>query len=361
MGLGVGEVAGPLTEVLERDHRVRHQGAAGAVEIAGDQRQGIEQEADQCAVVAQAGAGAAVGGGGGCGREVAGQRSDHVGGQAGAGGGELRSEGSAEVSQDLGAGGLALDRRRVLQAVGEDHLQHGQQQPGVGVGFDGDVFVGACGFGAARIDHHDPPAAAHDGGQVVFDAGCPHGAAPGHQRVGAEHQQEVGARQVRERQLTVGAVEQVAGDEAAVDVLRSRGVEMPGSDARHEQSRPQRRRVAERRRVADVLPHRGAAVAGEDRRQPLGDVVEGVVPADFLELAVGTAPQRRQHPIGVVLDVGEGDAFRARAALGQRVVGVGSQRHQPLVLDCGDQAAHRFADPAVGNPILHRHRASITR
>ena len=170
MGLGVAEVAGPLTEVLERDDRVRHQGAAGAVEVAGDQRQGIEQKADQGAVVAQAGTGAAVGGGAGRGREVTGQRPDLLGARAGAGCGGFRSEGGAQVSQHLGAGGLALDRRRVLQAVGEDHLQHGQQKPGVGVGFDGDVLVDASGFGAARIDHDHPAAAAHDRGQVVFDA-----------------------------------------------------------------------------------------------------------------------------------------------------------------------------------------------
>jgi hypothetical protein len=95
-------------------------------------------------------------------------------------------------------------------------------------------------------------------------------------------------------------------------------------------------------------------VTVEDGRQPGADVVERLVPADRLERAVSAASQRFEHPVRIVLDIGEGNVFGARAAQAQWVVVVGTQRDHAAVVDCGDESAHRLADPAVGHAVLGR-------
>ena len=63
------------------------------------------------------------------------------------------------------------------------------------------------------------------------------------------------------------AVEQRAGHEAVVDVLRSGAVEVVRADRVHEALDPDRMRVRERRGVAEVPAHAAAAVALEHRPQ----------------------------------------------------------------------------------------------
>ena len=63
------------------------------------------------------------------------------------------------------------------------------------------------------------------------------------------------------------------------------------------------------------------------------------------------ATQRRTHPIGVVLLVGELAPLDARVALEQRIVAVGAHGDDPsIVVDVDDQGAGGVAHPAEGLP-----------
>jgi hypothetical protein len=80
--------------------------------------------------------------------------------------------------------------------------------------------------------------------------------------------------------------------------------------------------------------------------EPVGDVGHGRVPADGLEGAFSGPAQRRDHPVGVVLNLGERDAFLAGEARRQRVITVRPQRNEPTVFDGGDHPAQRLTDAA---------------
>ena len=77
--------------------------------------------------------------------------------------------------------------------------QHREQQPRIGVGADRYVLERAGRLGPARIDDDDPAAALDDRVQRVLDPRCGEDAAVGDEWVGADDQQEVGAREVRDR------------------------------------------------------------------------------------------------------------------------------------------------------------------
>jgi hypothetical protein len=218
-GLAVRRLAGALGQALHGDDLAGEQHAARPVQVAGDDAERVQQEADQGGVPAQAGAGPAVRRGARCGREVPGQRAHGPGRHAGDPLGLFRWVRGRGPADQVVSGGLLGDGRRVLESLREDHVQQRQQQPRVGVGAHGDMLEGPGRLGAAGVDDNDAAPTVRDRRQLVLHPRRVHGAAVGHQRVGAEHQQEVGAREVGERQLGQRAVEQPARDEAAVDVL----------------------------------------------------------------------------------------------------------------------------------------------
>ena len=129
------------------------------------------------------------------------------------------------------------------------------------------------GLRAPRIDDDDPAAAGGDRVQLVLDPRSAHHAAVRDQRVGADDQQQVGAREVGDRHLEGRAVEEVAGREAVADVLRRGGVEVRRAERVEEALDPERMRVGEGARVAHVPADRVAAVAVADPAEPGGDLV----------------------------------------------------------------------------------------
>ncbi len=91
-----------------------------------------------------------------------------------------------------------------------------------------------CGLAAARVDDHHPPAAPDDASEHVADAGRREQAALGDERVGADHEEEAGASQVRDWHQQRRSVEQGAGGEAVVDVLAARLVVAGRAEGVHE-------------------------------------------------------------------------------------------------------------------------------
>ena len=85
--------------------------------------------------------------------------------------------------------GVLGQRAQVHQLLGEQHVEHAQEQVGVAAGADLHVLGGQLGgLGAARVHHHDRAAPAEDPAQAVAHPGRRHDRAVGHRRVGAQHE-----------------------------------------------------------------------------------------------------------------------------------------------------------------------------
>jgi hypothetical protein len=220
------------------------------------------------------------------------------------------------------------------------------------------------GLRAARVHDDDAATPLGDRVHLVLDPRCAHHAAVRDHRVCAEHEEEVRAREVRDRDEERRAIEEVARGETVRDVLRRRGVEVVRAEAVEEALHPQRVGVGERAGVPHVPADRLAAVPLADRAQAAADVVERLVPADALEALGGAVrrgraaahpPQRVGDAVRVVLDLGHRDPLRAGEPARDRVVGVRPQLGDPPVLYGRDEPAERLADPAVGDSLLARH------
>ena len=183
----------------EVDRRIAEHRAALAVEVAGDDVERVEQEGDQRAEAAEAGAGAPVDGGAVGGGEVAGQRAH--GASAGtplrasvASGGKLaRRAGAARRRRSPGARsrpGPRAPRRRSPASI-ESSSQASAS------GSIGDVLERARGLGAARVDDDDAAAAVDDRVQLLPDPRRAEHAAVRDERVGADHR--AGSRCARGR------------------------------------------------------------------------------------------------------------------------------------------------------------------
>ena len=355
-GLAVGGQADPLGHVVQGDRRTAEHRAAGRVEVPRDGVQGVEQERNQGAEAAQAGAGAPVRGGASARGEGACQLASALGRHAGTGLGLLGRVGGRQALELGGALGVLGQPSAVDQALVEEHLQQGQQQPSVGVGADREVLELLRGLRPPRVDHHHPAAAHLQAQQLLAHPRRGEHRAVRDQWVGAHHEQEVGAPEVGDGHHQRRAVQQRAGGEPVVHVLRAGAVVVRRADRVEEALGPQRVRVGEGAGVAHVPGDRLLAVLVEDIGQAVGDVGERRLPRDLLERAVALAAQRPEHPVGVVDDLLHRDALGTRVAAGERMVGVGAQLGQLPVLDRGDHPAERLADTAEGDLLLDGHR-----
>ena len=278
--------------------------------------------------------------------EVSRQRAHDVGIDTGVPLRRLGRKGRHQRAQPAQPVSLRADPPRVDEVLVEHHLQQRQQQVGVGVRHDPAPFERRRRLGSAWIDHHHPPAAFDDVVHPVLDPRRGQETAVRHNRIRADHDQKVGAVQVRYRYRDRGAVEQLTGHQPAVGVLGGGRIEV-GAAAQALDERQDRHHVgvAERPRIAHVPADRARPVLAHDAREPFSDIGQRFVPTDLLETG-GSAPQRHGHPVGIVDHLGERDAFLARESGGQRAVPVGSQRDEPAVFDGGDHAAQRLTDAA---------------
>ena len=159
----------------QQSTRVREHGAPGPVEVAGDDVEHVDEPARERPELLGRGAHAAVGHGGGRRGEGAGEGADVGGGEARGRRHRFGWQGVDQASHVLEPVGEAPRRRPGAHAaLGEEHLEQGQQQQRVGARADGQVLVGqGRGLGAPRVHHHEAPAARAQGLEPPLDARAP--------------------------------------------------------------------------------------------------------------------------------------------------------------------------------------------
>ena len=262
-----------------REHR-----AARPVEVARERVEDVDEPARGGAEALRRRADPPVDHGAVGGGEVAGEPADGVGVDAAALRGVLRGAAERELAHRVDPGDVGRGVAEVDEVLGDEHVDHGQQQEGVGPGPDGDVLVGLLrGPRAARVDDDDPPAAGPDRAQAPAHVGRGHEAPVGGHRVGPEHEQvvravevgerhrEAGAEQVRDGQL-LGLLVDGAGRE---EVLRAQRLEQePPVEQRGEVVGRAGCRCRRPRRRGRARPRAAAAAAGSPRtprpRSPRG-------------------------------------------------------------------------------------------
>ena len=130
--------------------------------------------------------------------------------------------GPGQLLQPDAAVGLAGQPGAVDEVLAEQHVQQRQQQVGVAVGNDAQPLELGGGLGLARIDDQDAAAALDDVVHAVLDPRHGEHTAVGDDGIRADDDEKVGAQNVGHRQRQWRAVQQLAGDEAVVDVLADR-------------------------------------------------------------------------------------------------------------------------------------------
>ena len=237
--------------------------AAGAVEVAGHGVQRVEQERHQRAEAPEAGAGAPVGGGAVGGGEVARQlraraRRGCRSGPRSASGGCSRAS-ALELARALGR----CARRKIRSASPSSKItasiDSSRRRPCPGG--SGGARTGArsrCGAGSTTTTRSTLE-------QLLAHARGRQHRAVRDERVGSQHQQEARALEVGDRHQQRRAVEQCAGGEAVVHVLRAGRVVVRRAERVEEALDPERVGVRERAWVSHVpghLPRPGCAAAG---------------------------------------------------------------------------------------------------
>jgi hypothetical protein len=216
--LAVAREPGLLPHVVERDRRAPEHRAARTVEVPRRRVERVDQERDQGPESPKAGARAPVRG-----RSRRGHRAcqvpDRLGGHPRAVGAVLRRELARHLGESVRALRVLREEVAVGETLGEDHVQHREQKPRVGVRRDRDVLELARGLGPARVHDDDAPAAVHDLVQLLADPRRGQNRSVGHHRVRSDHEQESRAVEVRDRDEQRGAVQKRTRREAVVHVL----------------------------------------------------------------------------------------------------------------------------------------------
>ena len=231
------------------------------------------------------------------------------------------------------ADAVGVEEVLVHQVLGDHDVGHGVHEGGVGAGADGDPLVGVGGGAGreARVDDHHARAALLDGVDHVPGVAGARGAVLG--EVVAKQHDELGVGQVAcqvARALAVHVGQGVLGLRRAVAAAQREEAAVY-VDEPHEE-------------VADVLRDdaggRGhgnglGPVGVQHAPVVLGDDVDGLVPADALELAAAAlahALERVVEAVGVVDPLAHGATAQAGAQLvvAERVVAGGVR------LDPGD-------------------------
>ena len=111
-------------------------------------------------------------------------------------------------------------------------------------------------------------------------------------------------------------------------VDRGGGVDVARSERLEEHAAVEHRGEVVGRRVADVDAHGVAPVLAQDRRQPLVDLREGLVPADGLEVPARGAAHRGAQAVGILVQGLQRHALGAEEAVREDVLGVAADgRH----------------------------------
>ena len=185
--------------------------------------------------------------------------------------GAARRDDLVEPGDEVGAGA------QVDEALAGDDLHHRHQQVGVGAGPDGHPLRGHLrGARPARVDDHERAAALHEALEAAGPVGRGGQRAVGGERVGAEHEEVVGAVDVGHRHVQAAAEHERRRDLLRTLVDRRRREEVGGAEG------PEQRPVVEQAGqvvgvgVADVhrarrrgrAPRAPAAGVARSRRRP---------------------------------------------------------------------------------------------
>ena len=160
-------------------------------------------------------------------------------------------------------------------------------------------------------------------------------------RVGAHHDQQVGALDVGHREGPPAAVHQVR--RKVLRPLVDRAGRVAERDAGHAEQHAGVAAKGEgvRQRVAGVAGHRADAVLLDDGSEQFGAAAEGRVPADFPPLPVDL-DHRAPDAVGVLVQGAERRALRADVPSTPGVVAVAADAGDPSALDLDLQSAHGF-------------------
>ena len=197
-----------------------------------------------------------------------------------------------------------------------------------------------CCVGAARIDHHDAGTARLLVGEHALKQ---HGMAP--RRVGADQHQKIGLIEI-----LIAAGHGVSAEGAAVARDRRRhaqpriGVDVAAADKALHQL------VGDVVILGQQLPgeierHRAGAVALDDVRKAMRDMVECVAPGHPLHGALAAADHRIEQPAFDAQRLAERRAFRAQPSEIGGMFGIARDRSAAAVVRCRQHAA---ADAAIG-------------
>ncbi len=208
------------------------------------------------------------------------------------------------------------------------------------------VQVGELGgLGAARIDHHQAPAALLQVLEPVRDVRRRHDAAVRHHRVAAHAQEKLRAIDVRHREQHLVA-EHLERREHVGKLIDGRGrVTAACAQRLDERQAEEDRAIVVDGGIAEIEAHRILAVSTLDLLQPARDLVERLVPADPLP-AGGGATHRPLEPIRVLVDVLQADGFGTDVPARERVVLVAADGEHLLALVVDGDPAHCFAQVA---------------
>ena len=194
------------------------------------------------------------------------------------------------------------------------------------------MLVGLLGGAAAAgVDHHDLAAPSLDGLDPTREVGGGAQRAVGLPRVGAQHEQVVGAVEVGH-----GDEERVAEHEAARHVLghlvdRAGGVEVAAAERLDDGAVVEDAGQRVGRGVAEVQRHRVTAVGVQHGGEAPVHLGERLGPRDLLPggrgRVVAATDERRPQPVGVFVQLLEARPLGADEALGERVVPVPADAH----------------------------------
>ncbi len=228
----------------------------------------------------------------------------------------------------------------------EEATNQRSEQQRIGARTDEVMLVGELRrLAAPRIDHDDPSAAFPNLGETRADAGSRHQAAVRDHRVRADHQQVIGAVEIRHRHQEAASVHPVAG-ELLGKLVEGVGAEAPSGRQRRDQ------RVGEENRaqvVDDGLSQvdRGCIVTvlALHCQDSLRGEVQGFPPPDALPSVPG-APDRMTQAVGIFVQVFERRGLRADLTPAERVALVAANRCNPFVLHLHFDSAAGFAQGA---------------
>ena len=230
------------------------------------------------------------------------------------------------------------------QALGEHDVEHARQQQGVRPRPDGDMLAGGVrGFGAARVDHDDAAPAFANGAKAAFDVGSGHEAALGHDRIGAEDEEQVGPVQIRYRNERLMAEHSKRDEHLRELIRRARGIHVSRAHRARERQRVGHQTKAVSDRIAIVNGRCVAAVSAADPHQPIGSPIQCVFPR-HLEPTSALTDHRSSNAIGIFMKIEQRRSLGADVAAAERIVRIAADRSQLSVFSVDQDAARGFAE-----------------